>query len=197
MSAEPSEKSEKSVSARRRLFQILAVGGTAAVVLPAKWVKPVVDAVIVPAHAAGSVVGRVGGIYGNGGGAQVVQNTNGASVLERFAGMIIGSAHAAAVPLTTCGSLTNPNTVCISFSIPSAPGTNVTVAASNQGSSSVPQIYPNNAIDNVSVGVLSFTELTYTPGLNVSGKVSSSSCNNISEPFVFTSQLFTCQVSPA
>ena len=195
MSTEPSEKSEKSVSARRRLFQILAVGGTAAVVLPAKWVKPVVDAVIVPAHAAGSVVGRVGGIYGNGG-VQTTQNTNRASALERFAGMIIGSAHAAAVPLIACGSLTNPNTVCISFSIPSAPGTSVTVVTSNQGSSSVPQIYPNNTIDNVSVGNLSFTGLTYTPGLNVSGNVSSPSCNNISQPFVFTSQLFVCQVSP-
>ena len=150
MSTEPSEKSEKSVSARRRLFQILAVGGTAAVVLPAKWVKPVVDAVIVPAHAAGSVVGRVGGIYGNGG-VQTTQNTNRASALERFAGMIIGSAHAAAVPLIACGSLTNPNTVCISFSIPSAPGTSVTVVTSNQGSSSVPQIYPNNNLPTVSV----------------------------------------------
>ena len=194
MDTEPSEKSQKSVSARRRLFQILAVGGTAAVVLPAKWVKPVVDAVIVPAHAAGSVVGRVGGIYGNGG-VQTTQNTNSASALDRFAGMIIGSAHAAVLPLT-CGSLTDPNSVCISFSIPSAPGTNVTVVTSNQGSSSVPQIYPNNTIDNVSVGNLSFTGLTYTPGLNVSGNVSSPSCNNISQPFVFTSQLFVCQVSP-
>jgi hypothetical protein len=49
-----SEKSEKTVSARRRLFQIMVVGGTAAIVLPEKWVKPVVDAVIVPAHADGS-----------------------------------------------------------------------------------------------------------------------------------------------
>ena len=193
MDTEPSEKSQKSVSARRRLFQILAVGGTAAVVLPAKWVKPVVDAVIVPAHAAGSVVGRVSGTFGNSG---TIQTMNSGNIMERFAGMIIGSAHAAAVPLIACGSLTNPNTVCISFSIPSAPGTNVTVVTSNQGSSSVPQIYPNNTIDNVSVGNLSFTGLTYTPGLNVSGNVSSPSCNNISQPFVFTSQLFVCQVSP-
>ena len=192
--SESSEKPDKSVSARRRLFQILAVGGTAAVVLPAKWVKPVVDAVIVPAHAAGSVVGRVGGIYGNGG-LQTTQSTNRVGGLERFAGMIIGSAHAA-FPLN-CGTLTDPNSICISFSIPSAPGTSVTVVASNQGSSSVPQIYPNNTIDNVSVGDLSFTGLTYTPGLNVSGNVSSPSCNNISQPFVFTSQLFACQISPA
>lgn len=39
---------------RRRLLKALVIGGTAAAVLPEKWVKPVVDTVIVPAHAQGS-----------------------------------------------------------------------------------------------------------------------------------------------
>ncbi len=179
MDTEPSEKSQKSVSARRRLFQILAVGGTAAVVLPAKWVKPVVDAVIVPAHAAGSVVGRVSGTFGNSG---TIQTMNSGNIMERFAGMIIGSAHA--TTSWSCGSLTN--TVCISFSIPASPSTSVEVQVSSVGTNTT-EIYPNNVIANVEVagGVFRFTNLVAT-SLSVSGFVTSIGYPNcVPEAFSF------------
>ena len=179
MSTEPSEKSEKSVSARRRLFQILAVGGTAAVVLPAKWVKPVVDAVIVPAHAAGSGV-RASGTFGN---SNSLQGVSSGRILERFAGMIIGSAHAQLNPYI-CGSLTN--TVCISFSIEPSPSTSVAVQVS--GVSSAPTvIYPNNVIADVEVGggLFRFTNLIAS-SVSVSGFVTSSGVPNcVPEAFSF------------
>ncbi|HOE42557.1 MAG TPA: hypothetical protein PLB25_13125 [Rhodoferax sp.] len=142
MNSEPSEQSQKSVSARRRLFQILAVGGTAAVVLPTKWVKPVVDAVIVPAHAAGSVV-RVSGIYGNSGGVLL----GSASVLDRFTGMLMSSAQANNIQ--SCA-----NTVCISFDIP-ANGNTVQIWALNVPGTT--NIQANNTLDNVTVGQLAFS----------------------------------------
>ena len=38
---------------RRKVMKILLIGGVAtAVMLPGKWTKPIVNAVIVPAHAA-------------------------------------------------------------------------------------------------------------------------------------------------
>jgi hypothetical protein len=40
---------------RRRVLQILTVGGlTATILIPSRWIKPVVEAVVVPAHAAAS-----------------------------------------------------------------------------------------------------------------------------------------------
>jgi hypothetical protein len=42
---------------RRRVLEILTVGGlTVTILLPARWIKPVVESVIVPAHAAASPV---------------------------------------------------------------------------------------------------------------------------------------------
>ena len=46
--------SEKSNEGRRRLIKKLAIGGgvaTTASSMPTKWVKPVLDSVILPAHA--------------------------------------------------------------------------------------------------------------------------------------------------
>jgi len=41
--------------ARRRLLEILTVGGlTATVLVPSKWIKPIVESIIVPAHAQAS-----------------------------------------------------------------------------------------------------------------------------------------------
>jgi hypothetical protein len=38
---------------RRRVLEILTVGGlTVTILLPSRWIKPVVESVIVPAHAA-------------------------------------------------------------------------------------------------------------------------------------------------
>ncbi len=143
-----SPSSEKTVSARRRLFQIMAVGGTAAIVLPEKWVKPVIDAVIVPAHAAGSVV-RTAGIYGNSG---VGVGSNSASVLDRFAGMFMSSAHAAT---STCA-----NTPCISFDIPAASQTPVRVSIWALDTPGSTFINPNNTLDPVTVGQLKFSNLS-------------------------------------
>src|ERR1700722_7330956 len=40
---------------RRRVLEILAVGGlTVTIVLPSRWIKPVVESVVVPAHAQAS-----------------------------------------------------------------------------------------------------------------------------------------------
>jgi hypothetical protein len=42
---------------RRRVLEILTVGGlTVTILLPSKWLKPVVESVIVPAHAQASPV---------------------------------------------------------------------------------------------------------------------------------------------
>lgn len=186
MNTQDSEKSQKTVSARRRLFQILAVGGTAAVVLPEKWVKPVVDAVIVPAHAAGSVV-RVQGIFGN----QSVQPVGGlnlSSPLERFAGMLIGSAHAITLP--TCG-LASPNNTCISFVIPAPADSTVQVFAEGTQNSAV--IYPNNVISDVTVGSLSFSSLTAN-STYVSGLIGSPNC--VSEAFSFPRQANNACIGP-
>jgi hypothetical protein len=150
MSTPNSEKPQTTVSARRRLLQIMAVGGTAAVVLPEKWVKPVVDAVIVPAHAAGSVV-PAQGIFGNQG--TLFADSGQGNFLERVAGMMIGSAHADVLPI--CGA---ENTVCISFVIAAPPSRAVTVTV-NGTSTSAPDIASNNTIGTVTCGNLVFTNL--------------------------------------
>jgi hypothetical protein len=153
MSTQNSEKPQTSVSARRRLLQIMAVGGTAAVVLPEKWVKPVVDAVMVPAHAAGSVVPAFG-FFGNQG--TLFADSGQGNFLERVADMMIGSAHA--IPVQLCGLETNANTVCISFVIDPPPSRTVTVFV-NGASTSAPNIAANNTIGTVTCGNLVFTNL--------------------------------------
>lgn len=179
MDTQSSEKSHTSVSARRRLFQILAVGGTAAVVLPEKWVKPVVDAVIVPAHAAGSVV-RADGIFGNRGSLFVTSNRM--NPVERFAEMFVGSAHAD-VPLT-CGA---ENVLCISFVIAPLPSQTVQVFVDGNSSSSPasPVISANNAIENVTVGNLVFTNLIAS-STSISGYVTSSRSDCSSGPLMLS-----------
>ncbi len=40
---------------RRRALQILTVGGlTTTILIPSKWIKPVVEAIVIPAHAQAS-----------------------------------------------------------------------------------------------------------------------------------------------
>jgi hypothetical protein len=39
---------------RRRILKFATMGGIATLVLPSKWVQPVVKSVVVPAHAAAS-----------------------------------------------------------------------------------------------------------------------------------------------
>jgi hypothetical protein len=160
MSTQNSEKPQATVSARRRLLQIMAVGGTAAVVLPEKWVKPVVDAVIVPAHAATSV--PISGIFGNHGTLAFADSGQG-NFLERVAGMVVGSAHAAStVPF--CGlevTLNNVQNVVvdITFNILSNNLTNVIVDCYT---SAAPGIAPVNTFSNVICNSLIFTSMSLT-----------------------------------
>ncbi len=184
MDTQSSEKSHTSVSARRRLFQILAVGGTAAVVLPEKWVKPVVDAVIVPAHASGSVV-RAQGIFGNQGTLFVASNRM--NPLERLAEMFVGSAHAVQ-------SCTLTNVTCISFVIP-AP-TDSTVQVRVGSSSTTTLISSNNAIGDVNnLGGMSFTNLIAS-STSISGYFSDSNSNCFSTAFTLPRRLTDVCASP-
>jgi hypothetical protein len=45
----------ESNTTRRRALEILAVGGlTVTILIPSKWIKPIVESIIVPAHAQAS-----------------------------------------------------------------------------------------------------------------------------------------------
>jgi hypothetical protein len=47
----------ESNTTRRRVLEILAVGGlTVTILIPSKWIKPIVETVFLPAHAAASPV---------------------------------------------------------------------------------------------------------------------------------------------
>ncbi len=47
---------------RRRMLRIMAAGGVGAltIALPSKWTRPIVESIIVPAHAAASPTGTTG-----------------------------------------------------------------------------------------------------------------------------------------
>ncbi len=47
---------ETAPDSRRRLLKLLGLGGAAAVIMPERWSKPVIDSVILPAHAQGTGV---------------------------------------------------------------------------------------------------------------------------------------------
>ncbi len=183
MSMQKPDSSEKTVSARRRLLQAFAVGGTAAVVLPEKWVKPVIDAVIVPAHASGSVVPIVG-TYGNSGN-PVMGNNGSGNFLDRFAGMLIGSAYATG-SLPACGLVATSN-ACISFAITAGSANNVSVLVNcppNAWDFMTVSRYPNNSIDDVTLpnSGYSFTNLVVN-SIYLNGMVSKPNC--ASEAFSF------------
>lgn len=146
---------------RRRLLQALALGGVSAAVLPEKWVRPVIDTVIVPAHAQGSIV-HINGIYSN------VQ-TNGAapgSFMERLANFVVPSAHA---------QVGNPfaNLEQVHFDCRANP--NVQVRYYNSYSSlceTMPTtIFPNNVIQDVTLGTYTFFNLLASPS-TLTGQVS-------------------------
>lgn len=91
------EDNEKPISAgRRRLLGTLAAGGAAAVLLPEKWTRPVIDRILVPAHA--QQVSRVTVLYFTNR-EQLGQSQSG-NLFERIADVLIPPAHA--IPANSC-----------------------------------------------------------------------------------------------
>ena len=165
-----------TTNGRRRLLKMLAAGGVASVALPEKWVKPVIDAVIVPAHAQGSIV-VINGIFTNI--ANIIPNNlssiNPGTLMDRFAGLFIGSAHA--TPISPC-QLENATTVCVAFDCTATP--NVAVYLTPQfgtPSTTSTTIFPNNAIADVSIDNYNFTNLVASSSA-ISGMVSSNVCSS-------------------
>lgn len=126
-----SHGTEKVRVSRRRLLSAIALGGGAAAVLPERWVKPVVDAVLLPAHAQATVV-QNSGLYSNQNGNNV-QGRLSTGLLDRMAGFLVGTATAGAAPGDCTNPNTLPNTFCVSLDVPPPPGTNVAIAFYDAG----------------------------------------------------------------
>lgn len=97
-SPQPNEDNALQVEhvGRRRLLKALAAGGVGAALLPKEWTRPIVDSMLLPAHAQGSV-GSLTGTYTNiinGNGVGAAQSP---SVFERLANAFIPAAHAVVV----------------------------------------------------------------------------------------------------
>lgn len=142
-------------SGRRRALQALALGGVSAALLPERWVKPVIDTVIVPAHAQASIT-TITGIYSN----QWLVGAAPGNYLERFAGFFISSAHAQTSPPF------NSNVECITFDCGGNPNVAVYYAGGSpfQNVLAFTQIFPNNVIEGLSVGPYTLTNLSASPG---------------------------------
>lgn len=123
-----SEGVEKVQVSRRRLLSAIALGGGAAAVLPERWIKPVVDAIVLPAHAQ-ATVGQNFGMYSsqNGGNIQGQRSMPSGSFLDRMAGFLVGTAAASGLAGGCSHANTLPNTFCVSFDVPQA-GANVEIA---------------------------------------------------------------------
>jgi hypothetical protein len=106
MSANNNEK--LASEGRRLLIKSLAAGGATVAFLPEKWTKPVIDRILVPAHAQGSL-GSLYGIYTNEGN-RFGSNDQPHGLFERLANMLIPAAHAAPLNVS-CNSL------CIAFDV--------------------------------------------------------------------------------
>ncbi|MGM0553979.1 MAG: twin-arginine translocation signal domain-containing protein [Pseudomonadota bacterium] len=53
--SKPENNTRKAApDSRRRLLKLLGLGGAAAVIMPERWSKPIIDSVILPAHAQGT-----------------------------------------------------------------------------------------------------------------------------------------------
>ena len=167
-----------TTNGRRRLLKMLAAGGVASVALPEKWVKPVVDAVIVPAHAQGSIF-VINGIFTNQ--PITVGSFNPGTLMDRFAGLFISSANAA---LPACQL---DNTLCVAFDCTATPNVAVYLSTLSQcgiASSTSTTIFPNNAIADVSIDNYNFTNLVASSSA-ISGVVSNSN-PNVCSTSVFT-----------
>jgi hypothetical protein len=97
---------------RRALLKTLVAGGAAAVLLPERWTRPVIDKIMVPAHAQGTVV-DLSGIY-----VSYPHSQNGASasgLFERFVDALVPAAHAE--PYNEFQSISLCNTACIALEV--------------------------------------------------------------------------------
>ena len=99
MSANDNEK--LASEGRRLLLKSLAAGGAAAAFLPDKWSKPVIDRILVPAHAQGSP--GLYGIYTNNGSGRLGSNFQ-PGMFERLANMILPVANAGVDGLAPCNA---------------------------------------------------------------------------------------------
>lgn len=115
-----SEKHSEPVisEGRRCLLKTLAMGGATVALLPEKWVKPVIDKIMVPAHAQTSVINPFTGIYSNNGPNFGYTPSN---LLERLAGALIPSANATSI---SCPQ------VCVAFQVFDNSAVNVWISGS-------------------------------------------------------------------
>lgn len=82
-----SKNSDKRQAARRRLLGTLVAGGAAGAALPSQWKKPVIDAVMLPAHAQTTgVLVAAGGGTGTASPGPAPQGTPGEGLLDFFVG---------------------------------------------------------------------------------------------------------------
>ncbi|KAA3631455.1 MAG: hypothetical protein DWQ08_04830 [Proteobacteria bacterium] len=82
---------KKAKEGRRRLLGTLAAGGVAGATLPGQWKKPVIDAVVLPAHAqtTGTIIQAGGGSTG-----AIAEAAPGGSFGGELADFFAGPAHA-------------------------------------------------------------------------------------------------------
>lgn len=156
MNAKTQKPEHDIAPGRRRLLKTLAVGGAAAVALPGKWVKPVIDMVIVPAHAQGSFA-NINGLFINQNSPLWTLNRPGA-LLERFADLLVGSAHAGT------SSCNLNNSACIAFEI-NRPNVFISLLGPVplNPAMGATQIFANNVIQDVVIDGREFSNMYASP----------------------------------
>ncbi len=132
---------------RRRLLHAISTGGAAVAahkILPEKWTKPIIDSVILPAHAQPSI-GRANGIFTNqpapGMAAVERPSAPGTPVWDRISNFFIKSAYAG---VGTCDNLVDTDAICVAYQIDPSPANTVSIYVDGDMDSTY--IYPNNYI---------------------------------------------------
>lgn len=161
MSAHDNEK--LASEGRRLLLKSLAAGGAAAAFLPDKWTKPVIDRILVPAHAQGSL--GLYGIYTNNGSEGFGSNFQ-PGMFERLANMIIPVANAT-------NGLPQCNSLCIALDVK----TNNSVIGYVAGSQGTSTFDPNSreinsfAVNGCSSGYILSNCLINASGTGLTGYI--------------------------